>query len=339
MNMTAPNMAARARISTEEPFVSPETREALIREVQSGLLKPPRSLAPWMFYDAQGSRLFESITTLPEYYLTRTERGIFARFADEIIATAHPDAAQPLRLLELGAGTAAKTGILLQAAVRSLRQAVYTPVDVSHEALDVARQSIASVAPQVQIQPVVANYVTHPLRLERFRGTTLAMYIGSSIGNFLPQEARVILKNLRSQLQSGDSLLLGVDMVKDEATLIAAYDDAAGVTAQFNLNMLHRLNRDLGADFHPACFEHRAVWNRAESRMEMHLESKHDQDVWIAEAQMGVHFAKGETIHTENSYKFTPEAISSLLADTGFEPVRTWTDERRWFTVTLARLP
>jgi dimethylhistidine N-methyltransferase len=332
------NIATRARISAEEEIVSPETREALVREVQKGLLAPPRSLSPWMFYDARGSHIFECITAIPEYYLTRTERGIFVRYAEEIVAAAHRDETQPLRLLELGAGTAAKTGILLQAAVRGRTQVVYTPVDVSREALEAARESIARVAPQVQIQPVVANYVTHPPQLETFHGTTLAVYIGSSIGNFSPQEERTILRNLRSQLQAGDSLLLGADMVKDEATLIAAYDDAAGVTAEFNLNILRRLNRELGADFHPACFEHRALWNPAESRMEMHLESKCEQDVWISEMQLGIHLAKGDTIHTENSYKFTPEAIGGLLKDADFELVRSWTDEREWFTVTLARV-
>ena len=150
-------------------------------------------------------------------------------------------------------------------------------VDVSADALDIARKRIGSRFPDVSVVPIVANYVTHPPQLESFEGTTLAIYLGSSIGNFSPEEARAILQNLSSQLQSGDALLLGTDMVKDESILLAAYDDRDGITAEFNLNILHRLNRELGADFDPANFQHRALWNCVASRIEMHLESTHDQ--------------------------------------------------------------
>jgi L-histidine N-alpha-methyltransferase len=184
----------------------------------------------------------------------------------------------------------------------------------------------------------VANYVTDPPKLERFKGTTLAMYIGSSIGNFSPQEARTILRNLRSQLRDGDALLLGADMVKDEATLVRAYDDKAGVTAAFNLNILHRLNRELGADFDTNCFRHRARWNPLKSRMEMHLESTRDQCVNIPGAQFSLQFAAFETIHTENSYKFTRNALGALLDDAGFTIEQTWTDPRKWYSLTLAGL-
>ena len=189
----------------------------LIDEVRRGLSKHPRSLVPWMLYDAEGSRLFECITTLPEYYPTRTERDIFARRAAEIVAAACSQGSRPFRLLELGAGTAAKTGILLEAAARSRNELIYIPVDVSPDALDAACASIGCLLPDVQLQPMVSNYVTHPPRLERFEGTTLALYIGSSIGNFLPEEARAILRDLRSELRPGDALLLGTDMVKDES--------------------------------------------------------------------------------------------------------------------------
>ena len=224
-----------------------------------------------------------------------------------------PTDSRPLRLLELGAGTAAKTGILLEAATRLRNEVIYIPVDVSSDALDAACDSIGCLLPDVQLQPMVANYVTHPPKLERFHGTTLAMYIGSSIGNFLPEEARTILRNLRSELRAGDALLLGTDMVKDEATLVRAYDDRAGVTAAFNLNILHRLNRELGANFDTGCFRHRARWNRVESRIEMHLESTRDQCVHIPAAQLSVPFAAFETIHTENSYKFTREYPRRLV--------------------------
>ena len=314
-----------------------DTRDMLAREVRRGLRKRPRSLPPWMFYDARGSRLFECITELPEYYPTRTERGILASCCDAIITAACPDTTEAMRVVELGAGTASKTATLLDAASRLHGEVLYAPIDVSSDALDVACDMIGTSLPEVCISPIVANYVTHPPQLDSFNGTTLGLYIGSSMGNFTPEEARSILRNLRGQLQPGDALLLGVDMVKDEPTLVAAYDDRDGVTAEFNLNMLHRLNRELGADFDPARFRHRALWNPAESRMEMHLESTRDQHVRIAAAQLDVYFTKRERIHTENSYKFTEASIRILLGEAGFEVEQTWTDKRGWYSVTLAR--
>ena len=330
--MTTPAFA----LDLECPYAL-NTREMLIREVQRGLLGRPRSLAPWMFYDARGSRIFERITQLPEYYPTRTERGILARCCDAILAAACPDKAVALRLVELGAGTASKTTILLDASLKLQSEVLYAPVDVSPDALKVARELIATSLPEVDVSPIVANYVTHPPQLESFNGTTLGLYLGSSIGNFEREEARTILRNFRGQLQSGDALLLGVDMVKDEPTLVAAYDDRDGVTAQFNLNMLHRLNRELDANFDLARFRHRALWNPAQSRIEMHLESTRDQRVRIAAADLDVGFAKGERIHTENSYKFTDATIRDLLLDSDFEVEQTWTDKRGWYSVTLAR--
>jgi dimethylhistidine N-methyltransferase len=247
-----------------------------------------------------------------------------------------------LRLLELGAGTATKTGILLEAATRLRNEITYIPVDVSSDALDEACDSIGCLLPDVQLEPMVANYVTHPPKLERFHGTkhgtTLAIYIGSSIGNFAPEDARTILRNLRSELRTGDALLLGTDMVKDEATLVRAYDDSEGVTAEFNLNILHRLNRELGANFDTDCFRHRARWNRMESRMEMHLESTRNQCVNIPAAQLSVQFAAFETIHTESSYKFTRKTLCTLLDDAGFTIEQSWTDPRQWYALTLAGL-
>jgi L-histidine N-alpha-methyltransferase len=315
-----------------------DVREALTCEVRRGLSARPCSLSPWMFYDAEGSRLFERITTLPEYYPTRTERGILAGYADAILAAADSGRSLPLRLVELGAGTASKTCILLEAALRLSDDVVYVPVDVCPNALELACQNVARALPEVRIEPIVRNYVTYPLQLEPFDGTTLALYIGTSIGNFSPAEARLILRDLRAQLQAGDALLLGTDMVKDEATLLAAYDDSDGVTAAFNLNILHRLNRELGASFDTACSRHRAHWNSNESRVEMHLESTREQEVRIKAAGLDVHFMRGETVHTENSYKFTDEAVRSLLNETGFGIRRTWNDSRDWYAVTLACL-
>ena len=312
--------------------------EALTFEVRRGLSARPRSLSPWMFYDAEGSRLFERITTLPEYYPTRTERAILAGHANAIVAEVHSDRSLPLRLVELGAGTASKTCILLEAALRLSDDVVYVPVDVCPNALEVACQNVACALPEVRIQPIVRNYVAHPLQLEPFDGTTLALYIGTSIGNFSPQEARLILRDLCVELQTGDALLLGTDMVKDERTLLTAYDDNDGVTAAFNLNVLHRLNRELGANFNPSCFRHRVIWNSIECRIEMHLESTREQHVSIEQAGLELHLMPRETIHTENSYKFTDRVIRSLLSDAGFQIGGTWKDRRDWYSLTLACL-
>ena len=315
-----------------------DVRQALTCEVRRGLTARPRSLSPWMFYDAEGSQLFECITTLPEYYPTRTERAILAGYADAIVAGVHSDRSLPLRLVELGAGTASKTCILLEAALRLSDDVAYVPVDVCPDALELACQNVACALPEVRIQPIVRNYVTHPLQLEPFDGTTLALYIGTSIGNFSREEARLILRDLRVQLQTGDALLLGTDMVKDEPTLLAAYDDSGGITAAFNLNILHRLNRELGANFNAARFRHRVLWNSTESRIEMHLESTQEQDVSIEHANLDLHFTPRETIHTENSYKFTDQGIRRLLEEVGFEIRGAWKDSRGWYTVALACL-
>ncbi|WP_263383242.1 L-histidine N(alpha)-methyltransferase [Granulicella arctica] len=318
---------------------APEVTSAVAYEAVQGLSATPKTLTPWLFYDEAGSHLFEQITTLPEYYLTRTERSIFAKHADEILAQAAGE--HHLTLVELGAGTATKTGILLAAAVRRQTNVVYQPVDVSQTALDEARDNIETHIPGVMVLSQVADYTSEPLKLKRQPGVrTLALYIGSSIGNFAPNDALEVLQILRSQLRPGDSLLLGTDLAKDEATLLAAYNDASGVTAAFNLNVLTRLNRELGANFRLENFAHKSIWNAAESRIEMHLESTVSQRVHIpANAScpaLTIDFAPGETIHTENSYKFTATSVGSLLQSAGFTSVRTWNDPNNLFAVTLA---
>jgi len=328
-----------------EPPVIPQTTvvDAVAAAARAGLLASPRTLSPWLFYDDRGSDLFEAITNLPEYYLTRTERSIFSEHADSILASAAGD--QPLTLLELGAGTATKTGILLSAAIRRQGSVLYQPVDVSPSALDEAVINIQSNVPGATVRPQVANYTAEPLAITRpLNARVLVLYIGSSIGNFSPGEASALLSGLRAQLRPGDCLLLGADLApgqnKSVATLVSAYSDAAGVTAAFNRNVLTRLNRDLGANFDPACFAHRALWNPAHSRIEMHLESLAPQHVRIpinaAGAALDLHFHAGETIHTENSYKFTAASIASLLSTTGFHIRETWQDPPALFGVILA---
>jgi dimethylhistidine N-methyltransferase len=309
------------------PSLSPVARAAL-----RGLTAEQKTLPAWLFYDAIGSALFERITELPEYYLTRTERAIFAAHADEIIDSAA--GGEHLCIAELGAGSAAKTGLLLQAAVRAQGCVAYRPVDVSPTALDIAKQHLELVVPGVVVEPQVADYTREAIHFGAIAARRLVLYIGSSIGNFAPEDAVRVLRTVRDQLQPGDMLLLGTDMVKDERTLLAAYDDAAGVTAEFNRNILHRLNRELGADFDVARFAHRAVWNGAESRMEMHLVSEGPQRVTLGDQVL--RFTAGETIHTENSYKFTQKSIAWLLKQSGFALGQQWMDEREWFAVNLA---
>ncbi|HTH52763.1 MAG TPA: L-histidine N(alpha)-methyltransferase [Edaphobacter sp.] len=335
--------------SVSNPTIAPSPIEAVAAEVRNGLTSNPKTLSPWLFYDENGSRLFEQITELPEYYLTRAERSLFTAHADEIIELASEptgtDPAPMLTLIELGAGTATKTGILLAAAVRRQRTVVYQPVDVSESALAEATLNIRSQIPGVTVRCQVADYTTQALPLNRLPNTrTLALYIGSSIGNFSPQDARDVLCNLRAQLLPGDKLLLGTDLApgpsKSIASLLAAYNDEAGVTADFNRNVLVRLNRELGADFRTEAFQHEARWNATESRIEMHLVALTAQVVHIPANSAGpaftVRFQQGESIHTENSYKFTADRIRSLLHSAGFELTRTWQNGAHLFAVNLA---
>jgi dimethylhistidine N-methyltransferase len=302
-------------------------------EVFTGLNDRPKGLSPWLFYDEAGSRLFEEITELPEYYVTRTERAILAGHAEEIISAAA--GGQDLSIIELGAGTATKTGLLLAAAIALQGSVTYYPIDVSATALEEAKSRLEASLPDATVEPIVADY-TEGMRLKRTPGRRLVLYIGSSIGNFSPTDAAEVLRGVRSQLSPGDCLLLGTDMVKDPEMLLAAYDDAAGVTARFNLNMLTRINRELHANFNLQLFRHRARWNEEQSRIEMHLESLLAQKVKVRGLNMEVRFRLGETIHTENSYKFTDERVIALLERAGFRLRQQWNDEKKWFTVYLA---
>lgn len=311
--------------------------DKLASSVYEGLLSNPKWLPSWMFYDSAGSRLFDRITELPEYYLTRIERGILTDRAAEIVRRSAGDHA--LRIVELGAGSADKTRLLLTAAVERQDTVFYEPVDVSASALVEAQIRIEEEIPGVLVCPRVEDY-THALELDATLPSErrLVLYIGSSIGNFEPGESMLLLERVRAALDSGDCMLLGVDLAKDEAVLHPAYDDAAGVTAAFNRNVLVRLNRDLDADFDPQSFSHRALWNPEKSRVEMHLVSDREQSVWLSAIDLRVTFAEGESIHTENSYKYRPGDAEAMLAKAGFTPEATWMDERGWFAVCLARV-
>ncbi|HEY0794920.1 MAG TPA: L-histidine N(alpha)-methyltransferase [Acidisarcina sp.] len=297
-------------------------------EVYRGLTARPKTLCPWLFYDAEGSRLFEKITTLPEYYVTRTERKILAEFSGEIIDASGTG---QVTIIELGAGTASKTGLLLRAATRRQAALTYYAIDVSATALDEAKRRIEAELPGVAVKTRAADYTEGLGKIDTDGQRRMVLYIGSSIGNFDPQDALHLLRGIRSQLAVGDSILLGVDLVKDRQVLLDAYDDAAGVTAAFNKNVLLRINRELGSNFNPQLFRHRSRWNEEHSRIEMHLESLITQFVYVPDLDLEVRLSRGETIHTENSYKFTTERARNLLSRAGFEVAKSWCDPRGWF--------
>ena len=299
------------------------------RDVLAGLARPQKAVPPKYFYDAEGSRLFEAITELAEYYPTRTEVALLRRSAKEIAALIPAGAA----LVEFGSGASTKTRILLDAAPQV---GVYAPIDISQSALDEAAASIRRDYPKLPVAPLTDDF-TNALNLpSAVRGRpVVGFFPGSTIGNFTPAEARDFLAGARHLLGEGASFLVGIDLVKPEPVLVAAYDDALGVTAAFNKNLLGRINRELGGDFDLDGFVHRAVWNPKDSRIEMHLESVRDQGVSVAGQAFS--FRAGETLHTENSYKFSIEGFAALAAEAGWTLERTWSSEQPAFAVVLLR--
>jgi L-histidine Nalpha-methyltransferase len=308
--------------------------DAMALAVREGLSATPKHLPCWLLYDEIGSELFERITELPEYYLTRTERCIFEMYAGEILQQAGPS----LTLVELGAGTASKTCILIEELLRRQSRALFYPIDVSASALDEAVRQLGRQFPNLRVNPIVADYTGGVPALSRISGRKLVLYIGSSIGNFEPPDAVRLLRRIRQSLRAGDALLLGADFAKSPKILLPAYDDAQGVTATFTRNILARLNRELDADFNLDLFRHVALWNRRQSRMEIYLESVVAQPVFLPALDMDIFFGPGERIHIENSYKYTDEMIESILRQSGFMLEQSWCDRRKWFGVHLARV-
>lgn len=306
----------------------------IAEEVRRGLSAHPKWLPSHLFYDERGSQLFEQITGLPEYYITRTERDILEKHASAMIDAA----GHGLTLIELGAGTAAKTEVLLAALMRKQLSATFYPVDVSPAALMVAERNLAARFPALRVRSIVTDYTLGLPELAKIKGRKLVLYIGSSIGNFEPHEASDVLRKLRGGMERGDAMLLGTDLVKDERLLLDAYNDFQGVTAAFNLNLLQRINEELQADFDLEGFRHEAVWNPKDSRIEMHLFSQGNQRVHVRSLDESFDFAAGESIHTENSYKFAPELLRRVLSDGGFVLEKSWMDQRKWFGVHLARV-
>jgi len=299
-------------------------------EALAGLLRPRKTLPAKLFYDAEGCRLFDRITELPEYYLTRTERALLAANAAEV-ALALPGSAA---LVEYGASTEDKAAILLGALAAGGRAATcYVPIDVAEGALAALAGRMHATHPDLPLHPVAADFL-RPLVLPAAAAPPrIGFFPGSTIGNLEPATARGFLRTVRGTLGAGARFLVGADLRKEAAVLIPAYDDSQGVTAAFNRNLLVRLNREAGADFDVSAFAHEAVWNAAEGRIEMHLVSRREQVAHLA--GRAIRFAAGESIHTENSYKYTPQGFRLLAASAGWRHMRLWTDPNRLFSVHL----
>ena len=303
-------------------------------DVRRGLTASPKFLYPKYFYDELGSRLFEAITALPEYYPTRAEAEILRSYAGEIVSAL----GGPVWLLELGSGDGQKTRLLIEALLARQGTLEYVPVDISESAVEASSRSLLFTYPDLRITGYIGEYhrALRAIRQERvLPGRTLVLFLGSTLGNLDPEERIVLLSDVRALLDPGEGFLLGVDLKKSEDVLIPAYDDPLGVTAAFNLNLLARINRELGGEFDLGAFRHRALYNREEGRVEMHLVSRRVQTVAIRSLGIDVPFAEGESIHTENSYKFDLPQIAALAAGTGFEVRRTWTDSGGRFASNL----
>ncbi|MFJ5846387.1 L-histidine N(alpha)-methyltransferase [Streptomyces sp. NPDC092903] len=303
------------------------TDAALRADVLDGLTRQPKTLPPKWFYDARGSELFEEITRLPEYYPTRAEREILIGRAGAIAA-----ASGARTLVELGSGSSEKTRHLLDA-LPELH--TYVPVDVSESALRGAAEALLEERPGLSVHALIADF-TGALTLPRTPGPRLIAFLGGTIGNLLPQERAAFLSSVRSLLSPGDSLLLGTDLVKDEEVLVAAYDDAAGVTAAFNRNVLSVVDRELGADFEPGDFEHVARWDPEREWIEMRLRARRELTVKIPELNLVVPFEAGEELRTEISAKFREEGVRDELDGAGLRLTQWWTDSAGRYALSLA---
>lgn len=304
-----------------------DVRDRMLGEVLAGLSALPKTLPPKFFYDLLGSKLFEAITYMPEYYPTDCELEILRGYAHEMAEALGPQVV----LVELGSGQSTKVPILLEA-LEDVH--AYVPVDIDAGTLAEAAERLRKQFPGLDVVPVAADF-THPWALPAMPDGrhTVVFYPGSTIGNLDPQHAQAFLEGVGARLAPGARLLIGFDLEKDPAVLEAAYDDAAGVTAAFNRNMLAHLNRVLGTDFDPRQFGHRAFFHSALHRIEMHLVSEVDQTVMVGTTP--VHFEQGESVHTESSYKYTRARFRELAEAAGYEEQRWWTDARGWFGVAL----
>ena len=305
--------------------------ESFADAVRRGLSEQKRTLPSRFFYDAIGSDIFEQIMALPEYYLTRCETEILSRFAPEIVAEVGDD----ITLIEFGSGNSAKTRLLIEAALSGPGRLHYVPIDISEECLRASTQELAEAYPDLSITAFAAEYHDAIPLLPTHAVPRLFLFMGSNVGNFETEEAVEFFTKIRGHMAPWDRLLVGFDLVKDTAIMEAAYNDGQGVTAAFNKNVLARVNAELGGMFDLDSFDHSAPFVPTFSRIEMHLVSKRPQVVRVCELDEAYVFEAGETIHTENSHKYTQEAFATLAKGAGFGVARTWTDSRNWFAVSL----
>lgn len=314
-----------------EVHVDPSDRlRSLRHDVREGLTACPKELPPTWLYDEAGCALFEAITELAEYYPTRTERSILAAHVDDIARVSGADT-----LVELGAGSAAKTRLLLDALDRCDRLVRYVPFEIAEPTLRDTAEAVAREYPGVEVAGVVGDFRRH-LPLLPTGGRRLIAFLGGTIGNLVPDERAAFLATLASGMGPGDALLLGTDLVKDRRRLVAAYDDASGVTAAFNRNVLRVLNAELGADFDPDGFDHVACFDEQHEWIEMRLRARRSMDVEVADLALRVHFDAGEDLRTEISAKFRPEGVRAELAAAGLSLTGWWTDPNGDFALSLA---
>jgi dimethylhistidine N-methyltransferase len=309
-------------------------RDTMAEDIRRGLTATPKMLPCKYFYDERGMALFDRICQLPEYYLTRVETGILREHAADVIGRCPA----PLDLVELGNGSSAKTRYLIEPSLARQRELVYCAVDISPSALEEGARPLLREYETLKVVGLAGEFADGLRYLKtHLGGLRLVAFLGSTVGNFTEEELTWFFTLLREALRPEDRFLLGVDLAKDPALLLAAYDDPEGVTAQFNLNLLARINRELGADFDVDAFRHRAVFDARRSRVEMHLVSRRDQTVHVGALGLAVPLREGESIHTENCYKHSREAVQALLARHGFETIGLFTDPDQWFGLFLVQ--
>lgn len=298
------------------PYTVRRSRQQMVRDVRRGLMSSPKELSPKYFYDERGSELFEEITHLPEYYLTRSERALLEAVIADIIATV-----TPCSLVELGAGSATKTRIILDAMRVEGCAEAYVPIDVSRDFLEATALQLRADYPDIRIVPVVSD-ITEPFELPDIPAPTLVAFLGSTIGNFPREPAISLLSHVARSMSPADRFLLGADLRKDPEIIHRAYNDSSGVTAAFNLNILERLNRELNANFPLDAFEHRALYSTEHYRVEMHLIARRPLKVMIPEIGE-ITFSAGESVRTELSYKYDRPALQEILDQSGLS-LETW---------------
>lgn len=327
----AANSESIGSITVVDLLGAVDRRSLLLNDARRGLLLSPKELPPKYFYDDNGSKLFERICELPEYYQTRTEGALLSSIAPTLIRELGPRS-----LVEFGSGSSTKTRSLLNAmrAHRSLRE--YAPIDLSREILLKSAESLCAEYPGVNVRAIVADFEGGLPALDS-PAPSLVIFLGGTIGNFAPAPAVEFLRNVRAGMRSGDYFLIGLDLVKSPSILNPAYNDAAGVTAEFNLNVLSVLNRELGANFDLEAFEHYAFYDPRGEQIEMHLVSRSDQEIVIEGIDEPIRFYRGESVRTEISRKFTRSSAAAMLSSSGFDSIGWFTDPNEMFGLALAR--